>query len=53
MLLANTHTWFKDFIQDREFFSRLFKLALPIIAQQFIMSSLNLVNSIMVGQLEG
>jgi len=51
MLLANTHTWFKDFIQDREFFSRLFKLALPIIAQQFIMSSLNLVNSIMVGQL--
>ncbi len=51
MLLARTHTWLIDFIKDREFFSQLFKLALPIVAQQFIMSSLNMVNSIMVGQL--
>jgi putative MATE family efflux protein len=51
MLTAQPLTWIQDFTRDREFFARLFKLALPIIAQQFIMSSLNLVNGIMVGQL--
>ena len=51
MLTTRPLSWLQDFITDREFFARLFKLALPIIAQQFIMSSLNLVNGIMVGQL--
>ncbi len=51
MLITNSLNWFGALARDREFFERLFKLALPIVAQQFIMSSLNLVNGMMVGQL--
>ena len=36
---------------DREYFNRLIKIAFPIALQQFIMSSLNMVGAIMIGQL--
>lgn len=36
--------------QDREYFKRLFSIALPIILQDFISASLNLVASVMIGQ---
>lgn len=36
---------------SRQFFKTLFSVALPIIIQQFIMTSLNLVDFMMVGQL--
>jgi len=36
---------------DRQFFSQVFKLALPITAQNFILSALNLVDNIMIGSL--
>ena len=35
---------------DRAFYSKLFTIAIPIIIQNFIMSSLNLVDVIMIGQ---
>ncbi|HOG79876.1 MAG TPA: MATE family efflux transporter, partial [Anaerolineaceae bacterium] len=35
----------------RSFYSRLFSLAIPIIAQTFISSSLNLLDVLMIGQL--
>ncbi len=37
-------------VENRVFFSKLFTIAVPIIIQNFIMSSLNLVNVIMIGQ---
>jgi Na+-driven multidrug efflux pump len=37
--------------RDKEFFNRLFVIALPIILQYFISSSLNMVGTIMIGQL--
>jgi putative MATE family efflux protein len=40
-----------DFFRDREYYSRLLKFALPISLQQLIFTSLNLVGSVMVGQL--
>ncbi|MFZ2096489.1 MAG: MATE family efflux transporter [Anaerolineales bacterium] len=39
------------FLSDREYYRLLFKIALPIALQQFIMSSLNMVGVLMVGQL--
>lgn len=36
---------------DGEFYARLFKIALPIAAQNFLSSSLNLVSVVMIGQL--
>ena len=40
-----------EFYRDREYFVLLLKLALPIALQSFIMSSLNMVGTMMVGQL--
>lgn len=37
--------------RDREYYNRLFEIAFPIALQQFIMSSLNMVGMIMIGQL--
>ncbi|MBN2148467.1 MAG: MATE family efflux transporter [Anaerolineales bacterium] len=37
--------------QDREYLGRILKLALPITLQQFLFASLNLVATLMVGQL--
>lgn len=37
-------------LENRVFFSKLFTIAVPIIIQNFIMSSLNLVNVMMIGQ---
>jgi putative MATE family efflux protein len=37
-------------VENRVFFSKLFTIAVPIIIQNFIMSSLNLVNVMMIGQ---
>ena len=37
-------------VENRIFFSKLFTIAVPIIIQNFIMSSLNLVNVMMIGQ---
>jgi putative MATE family efflux protein len=39
------------FYNDREFYTRLFHYAIPIIVQQFLLSSLNLVGVVMIGQL--
>jgi putative MATE family efflux protein len=40
-----------EFYRDREFFELLIKIALPIALQNFIMSSLNMVGTVMIGQL--
>ena len=40
-----------DFFIDKEYYRRLYKIALPIALQQFIMSSLNMVGVVMIGQL--
>ncbi len=41
-----------DFLfNDRHFFTQMFRLALPITLQNFVLSSLNLVDSIMIGGL--
>jgi putative MATE family efflux protein len=40
-----------DFLSDREYYRLLFKFVMPIALQQFIMSSLNMVAVLMVGQL--
>lgn len=40
-----------DFYRDREYFSNLLKIALPISLQSLVMSSLNMVNVVMIGQL--
>lgn len=37
--------------RDREFYARLWRLALPITIQQFFVAALNLVGSLLVGQL--
>ncbi len=39
------------FYNDPEYFRQLFKIALPIILQNLLMSSLNMVSSVMIGQL--
>ena len=39
-----------DFYNDREYFQQLFRLVLPIAAQNFITSSLNMVGTMMIGQ---
>ncbi|MDM8526610.1 MATE family efflux transporter [Anaerolineales bacterium HSG24] len=39
------------FFQDRQFFETMFRLAIPIIIQNIIMFSLNMVDIIMIGQL--
>ncbi len=41
----------RDFFHDKEFFSALFRLWLPISLQQFVFSLLNLVSVMMIGQL--
>src|SRR3972149_934096 len=43
--------WVREFFTDREYFVRLYHLALPITLQQLIMSSLNMVGVVMIGQL--
>jgi len=40
-----------EFFIDKEYYRRLYKIALPIALQQFIMSSLNMVGVMMIGQL--
>jgi len=40
-----------EFFSDKEYYRRLYKIALPIALQQFIMSSLNMVGVVMIGQL--
>jgi putative MATE family efflux protein len=40
-----------DLLSDKEYYRLLVKIALPIALQQFIMSSLNMVGVLMVGQL--
>jgi putative MATE family efflux protein len=40
-----------EFFSDKDYYQRLFKVALPITLQQFVMSSLNMVGVVMVGQL--
>ncbi len=42
---------FKHLIGDKKFYKRLFAVALPIVAQQLITSSVQLVDNVMVGQL--
>ncbi len=45
------HNVLFDFFIDKEYYRRLIKIALPIALQQFIMSSLNMVGVVMIGQL--
>lgn len=45
------HSALIDFFIDKEYYRRLYKIALPIALQQFIMSSLNMVGVMMIGQL--
>jgi putative MATE family efflux protein len=40
-----------DFYRDREYFTSLARIALPIAAQNLVMSSLNMVSVVMIGQL--
>jgi len=40
-----------DFYRDREYFGNLLRIALPISLQSLVMSSLNMVNVVMIGQL--
>ncbi|OGN93752.1 MAG: hypothetical protein A2Z71_06715 [Chloroflexi bacterium RBG_13_50_21] len=40
-----------EFFSDRDYYQRLYKIALPIALQQFIMASLNMVGVVMIGQL--
>ena len=42
----------RSFIGDRKFYKRLFTVALPIVAQQLITASVQLVDNVMVGSLE-
>lgn len=39
-----------EFYRDRDYFNSLRRLALPIIIQQFILSGLNMVNVVLIGQ---
>lgn len=39
------------FFNDREYYPRLYKIAIPIALQSFMMSSLNMVGVVMIGQL--
>lgn len=41
--------FFKEFGSDRQFFRKLLTLALPIMVQNFIVSSLNMVDTLMIG----
>jgi Na+-driven multidrug efflux pump len=41
----------QEFLDDKTFFSTLFKLWMPIALQQLIFSSLNFVSTMMIGQL--
>jgi putative MATE family efflux protein len=41
----------KNFVDDRHFFSGLFSIAIPIALQNLISSSVNMLDTIMVGQL--
>lgn len=49
--LAQRSRHFIDFFRDAEYYRRLYKIALPIATQHFIMSSLNMVGVMMIGQL--
>ncbi|PKN90556.1 MAG: MATE family efflux transporter [Chloroflexi bacterium HGW-Chloroflexi-6] len=40
-----------DFYRDREYFASLVRIALPIATQSLVMSSLNMVSVVMIGQL--
>jgi putative MATE family efflux protein len=40
-----------DFYRDREYFANLARIALPIATQSLVMSSLNMVSVLMIGQL--
>jgi len=42
-----------QFFSDSEYYTRLFKIAIPIALQYFVMASLNMVGVILVGQLGG
>lgn len=45
-------TRLKGLFSDKEFFTVLFKIALPIVIQNFIVSSLNMVDTLMIGKVQ-
>ncbi|WP_142414321.1 MATE family efflux transporter [Hathewaya massiliensis] len=45
-------TRLKGLFSDKEFFTVLFKIALPIVIQNFIASSLNMVDTLMIGKVQ-
>jgi Na+-driven multidrug efflux pump len=40
-----------DLFEDRKFYQTLLKLAIPIAAQNFVASTVNMVDTVMIGQL--
>jgi putative MATE family efflux protein len=50
-IVSKQHGALIEFLSDKEYYRLLFKIVLPIALQQFIMSSLNMVGVLMVGQL--
>src|SRR4030043_2293404 len=49
--IRNTQHALAGFFSDREYYRRLVKIGVPIAFQQLIMSSLNMVGVVMIGQL--
>ena len=41
----------RQFFNDPEYYGQMFRIALPIMLQNLLMASLNMINSLMVGQL--
>ena len=50
-VLRNRGRQITDLYKDREFFARLYKIAVPIVLQQFVTNSLSMVAAVMIGQL--
>ncbi|AJD31658.1 MATE family efflux transporter [Clostridium sporogenes] len=48
--MVNSKNLCKDLFNDKMFYSKLFKIALPVVIQNFIASSLNMVDTMMIGK---
>ncbi len=46
----NTKNKIKNMLSDREFFNILFKISIPIVIQFFLVSSLNMIDTFMIGR---
>ncbi|WP_097028095.1 MATE family efflux transporter [Clostridium peptidivorans] len=48
---SQSHSFFSDLINDKKFKNNLLKLALPITIQNFLTSSLNMIDTVIIGRL--